>query len=313
MIAPTCLAGRRWRCASLAMVLALALGFLIVSAGPKPAQAGFGFSFDAIESAGTFQFGKETIHYWQFEPKNKGKGPFPGVLVLHGIEGLGGFDNPIAKDYKQFCKMVASYGYVVHFVHYMDSTPKDCWPQSTRRPIARLQTSFKESLLAPAGMEDKALKKRFEEWMACVNKGLENLQGQNGKVDKDRVGVIGLSMGGFLATSLAVTQPKTFRPQAIVVAFGGMPQQLHSDKIGALPPILLISGKLDDIVPFQHTLDVCKCLKANKCNLRHEAFDCGHMFFDQKGNFQLGTALKAQGMAREFLEQYVDKAKKTDH
>jgi dienelactone hydrolase len=318
MIVPSCLAGRGWRFASLCTVLVLALGCLIVSAGPKPARAGFGFSFDAIESAGTFQCGKETIHYWQFEPKNKGKGPFPGILVLHGIEGLEGFavaggrrrlDNAIAEEYKKILKMVASYGYVVHFAHYMDSTPQDCWPHSTRRPIARLQTSFKDSLLAPAGKEDKGVKMRFEQWMACVNKGLENLQGQNGKVDKDRIGVIGLSMGGFLATSLAVTESKTFRPKAIVVAFGGLPPQLHKGKIGPLPPILLISGKLDDIVPFQHTLDVVKCLEANKCTVRHEAFDCGHMF-DLNGKFQLVIALKALGMAREFLEQHVDKAKK---
>jgi dienelactone hydrolase len=307
-------AGRSRRCLSLGVFLLLVAGWSIFACGQGSAYAGFGLP-SAKETAGTFQFDGKTINYWQFEPKDKDKDkakpkdPLPAILVVHGIEGLESFHNKTGKDYKLFCGMIASYGYVVHFVHYLDCTPTDCWPHATRRAVRRLQNRIKDTLTTPPGKEDEEVAGKFKTWMSCVHAGLENLRAQKGKVDKQRIGVVGLSMGGFLTTSLAVTEPDKFHPQAMIVAFGGLPPRLHGAKLGKMPPVCIIAGTKDEIVPLQLMQDTRQCLEANKGVVQFKTFDCHHMFTDAKGDFQLSVALQAQEFARSFLEQYVQKAK----
>jgi dienelactone hydrolase len=302
------LAGRLLRCLRLGILWVLLAGWSIFACGLHPAHAGIGLP-SATETAGKFQFDGKTINYWQFEPKEKAKAPLPGILVVHGIEGLEGFNNKAGKDYKLFCSMVASYGYVVHFVHYMDCAPADCLPYVSRRAVRRMQTGIKESLTAPPNKTDEKVSAKFKQWMTCVSAGLENLRAQPSKVDKDRIGVIGLSLGGFLATALAATEPEKFRPHAIVVAFGGLPPLLHHEKFAKLPPTCIIAGEKDEIVPLALMQATRQALEANKAIVQFKAFDCNHMFTNDKGDFQLVIALQGQAFARAFLEKYVQKAK----
>jgi predicted esterase len=129
------------------------------------------------------------------------------------------------------------------------------------------------------------------------------------------VGVIGLSLGGFVPTSLAVTEP-TFDPQAIVVVCGGLPEQLH-EKVSKLPPILMICGTKDDVVPFSHTRKVRQCLEDKDCSVILVPFPCYHMFLDGKVDsnpkFQLNMALQAQSYAEVFLSQRVQKAPRKEN
>jgi dienelactone hydrolase len=303
MVAAACLVIRTWRSAALSALVALTVGCLLVVPARVQAQT------DGQPVTGQFKFGGKTINYWQFEPKAKAKGPLPAILVIHGIEGLEGFDGEAGASYKQFCSLMASNGYVVYFVHYMDSTPLDRAPHLSRRAVLQLQNRIKASLLAPPNQEDAVVAARFKKWMACVNAALDYLKTQPNKVDKDRIGVVGLSMGGFLATALVVTEPKAFCPQAVAVAFGGLPPRLHDTKVGALPPIYMIAGEKDEIVPLRLMQDTCKCLKGGQGLVEFRAYDCYHMFTDKSGKFQPLLAYQALGPALQFFKEHVQKTK----
>jgi dienelactone hydrolase len=298
------------------LVLALALGCLLV----QPARGQFQVPGAGAEEkkGGSFTLDKATIIYWQFEPKNA-KGPLPAIVVLHGIEGLDAFANGgklpqgIAAQYKLFCKMVAEKGYAVRFVHYMQCE------QIKAEQVPELQQQIKANLLAPRGKVDPKIGQLFKTWMGCVKRAVDDLRDtknpDNNNIDRDRVGVIGLSLGGFVATSLAVTEP-TFDPQAIVVVCGGLPEQLH-EKVSKLPPILMICGTKDDVVPFSHTRKVRQCLEDKDCSVILVPFPCYHMFLDGKVDsnpkFQLNMALQAQSYAEVFLSQRVQKAPRKEN
>jgi dienelactone hydrolase len=300
------------------LVLALALGCLLV----QPARGQFPVPGAGAEEkkGGSFTFNWAKINYWQFEPKNA-KGPLPAIVVLHGIEGLDAFANggnlpeDIAANYKLVCKMVAEKGYVVRLVHYMQCNPIKA------KQVPELQQQIKANLLAPPGKVDPKIKKLFETWMSCVKGAVDDLRDAknpaNGNIDRDRVGVIGLSMGGFVAMSLAVTEPK-FAPQAIVVVCGGLPEQLHK-KVGKLPPILMICGTKDDVVPISHTCKVRNCLEDKDCSVTLVPFPCYHMFLDgkvdskPKPKLQLNMVLQAQNWAEVFLSQHVKNAPRKEN
>jgi dienelactone hydrolase len=297
------------RCQGMVIALSVACALLAPAAG----QAQLGFGAKELP-AGAFQFDGKAIDYWQFEPREKGKGPLPAVLVLHGIEGLDAvvnnnqFDKEIQNTYKWICKSIAEKGYVVRFVHYMQGT------QVAKGQVNALQQQIKDSLVAPPDKVDPGVEKLFKQWMNCVKAGMEDLTKNAAKnnIDPERVGAVGISMGGFVVASLAVTEPK-FSPQALVIVCGGLPELLHA-KVNKLPPVLLICGAKDEIVPVAHTRKVCDCLEKKDCSVVLLQFPCYHMFLDdtvaRNGKFQLELAQTAQDFAEAFLRRHVKNAPK---
>jgi dienelactone hydrolase len=287
----------------------LAVGCLLLALAQGRAQFG-----GKETPAGTFAYDGKNVDYWQFESIKKAPGPLPAIVVLHGIEGLDAvvnanqFDKDTQSNYKMICKMIAEKGYVVRFVHYMQGTPV------AKNQVDGLKDQIKASLLAPPDKVDAGVRMLFGRWMSCVKAGVDDLTKNAAKnnIDPQRVGVIGLSMGGFVATSLAVTDPK-FSPQALVIVCGGLPEELHA-KVKKLPPVMMICGKEDEIVPLAHTRKLRNCLEDKNCSCQLVEFPCCHMFFDapmdKGGKFQFTTALKAQEYAEVFLRQNVQKAPK---
>jgi dienelactone hydrolase len=264
--------------------------------------------------AGTFIFDGKKVDYWQFEPgkKDKGKEPLPAIVLLHGIEGLDAvannnqFDPATQLNYKMVCRIIAEKGYVVRFVHYMQGTAV------AKDQVDKLKGQIKDSLFAPPEKVDPALRKLFEKWMACVKAGSDDFiknAGKNG-IEPERVGVVGLSMGGFVATSLAVKDPK-FTPQALVIVCGGLPEELHA-KVDKLPPVMMIYALKDEIVPLDHTNKVQSCLQKKNCLCHMAPFPCYHMFYDAPDGekFNRPMALRAVEYAEVFLKQNVKNAPK---
>jgi len=66
----------------------------------------------------------------------------------------------------------------------------------------------------------------------------------NPSVDANRVGLLGFSLGGYLALSVASVDP---RVKAVVEFFGGMPEELQG--FTRMPAVLILHGKEDPIVP----------------------------------------------------------------
>lgn len=168
---------------------------------------------DVVEMKGSFESQGKTIAIERYEPKGPGK--YPAVLVVHGAGGMtvGG---PWFRD---AARALARRGYVAHLVHYFDLT-------GTR--------------LA----DPQAMKTHFAAWMRVLADGVTNASRQP-NVDPGRVGLLGFSLGSYLSVSLSVYDP---RVSAVVEYFGGLPDAL-AGQVKTLPPILILHGDADPVVP----------------------------------------------------------------
>jgi len=281
---------------------------LLVSASWALAEPRQGFLklYKAKENVATIVNSGQDVMVWQFTPQ-EGTGPFPGILVLYGLDCL----DELPKSelmYKNIAGKVADKGFVVQLVHYFNCTP------FTPDEIIEL----KKNLLAQVpNLKDKPLQPKLEkyyrQWMETAKDGLEYLSKQP-MVDKDRVGIIGLSMGGFLGTSLVVEYPD-LHVGAVVNVFGGLPPQHHA-KVRKLkmklPPMLIMAAEDDDIVPEAVQRDLFQLLRdTGNRGEAHFYGDTGHGFYD-KGrkaidlNMAMGEALPT---AIRFLTKHLQKAK----
>ena len=142
----------------------------------------------------------------------------PALLLLHGADGLAyGGDR-----YRLAAGIVAGSGYHVGLVHYLDRT-------GDRR--------------VDYGM----LRENYPLWAETVRDGVTWLAEQP-DVARDRLGLVGVSLGGALALSTAVSDG---RVRAVVEYSGPVPDDLPTS--GArLPPTLVLHGEADRIVPVSH-------------------------------------------------------------
>ena len=76
-------------------------------------------------------------------------------------------------------------------------------------------------------------------------------------VDPDRVGIWGLSLGGFHALALAAQDPQI---AAVVDLVGAMPQNIPIDDVTHMPPTLVMHGSNDRTVPPRRMAQVASML-----------------------------------------------------
>jgi len=134
------------------------------------------------------------------------------VLALHGSSGLreGWAEQP--------ARLMAARGYCVFVVHYFERTGT-IWADhaSTRR--------------------------HFSSWMGTIGDAIR-FAARHSLVNADRIGLLGFSLGAYLALAVASVEP---RVKAVVEFFGGMPQELHG--FTRMAPVLILHGEQDRIVP----------------------------------------------------------------
>lgn len=150
----------------------------------------------------------------------KGGGPAPAVILLHGSDGGTKYDN----DYAEVGKGLASEGYATFVVYYYEGMPTASRPGPNDR-----------SLPDPSA---------FIPWTATVEQAVNYVQSFP-CVDSSRVGIMGMSLGGFVGSSVAVNDP---RVRSLVILSGGMPD-LYAQQMQSMPPTLIIHGDQDTDVP----------------------------------------------------------------
>jgi dienelactone hydrolase len=263
-------------------VLALALGGGRVFAADEK---------EAVKkSAGSYLSAERKINVTRFDPA--APGPHPAVLLLHGIDGA----DENEKTYHKLADRLAAKGYVVFFVRYFD-----CFANRPEE-LAFFRANVKDYLTGAAVNRRECLKAAFQDCLTAVCDGVKYVRQQPG-VDKDRVGVAGFSLGAFLALS-AATQPKS-EIAAVVDLFGGLPQEMHGQAKN-LPPVLILHGDKDQVVPEKIARDLEKLLKGNKVDHEIEVYKgVGHMFDKGNGEIDLFTTLKAETLAHAFLAKYL--------
>jgi carboxymethylenebutenolidase len=214
------------------------------------------------EQRQTFRSGGRTIAVDTFQAA--GPSLQPAVLMLHGADGLSGHGQ-----YREGARDVASAGYQVHLVHYLDRTGE-------RR--ATFSTLFQN----------------FQPWMDTVHDALAWVSNQAG-ADPDRIGIIGISLGA--ALGLAVSSADR-RIKALVNYFGPLPQGAIA-KDARLPPTLVLHGGMDPIVPVSNAYAIEALLRQQA--VPHEV----KIYPEQAHGFRGAAEKDATRRALAFLQKHL--------
>ncbi len=197
-----------------------------------------------------------------FEPSGGQKRA--AVLVLHGAGGTL-LDGP---EMRRVARHLAARDCAVYLVRYFESTG----------------TVF---------ALDGTMQRHFRTWLETVRASIIAVQNVRG--DAAPVGLYGYSLGGFLALSAASDNP---RVGAVVEHAGGV-WNGRIDRIGRMPPVLMMHGERDGRVPFEkYARPVVPALRARTTILATR-------FFPQEGHVFTAPAMKEvrEAAAEFFLRQ----------
>jgi dienelactone hydrolase len=190
----------------------LLIGAALAASPSAHAQKDKPNSMPVTARRSTFDSGGKSIAVETFQ--TAGTSVRPAVLMLHGADGLN-----TNTQYRHGARNVASAGYQVHLVHYLDRTGE-------RR--ASFGTLFQN----------------FMPWMSTVQDALAFASDHPG-ADPHRIGIVGISLGAALGLAVASTDP---RVKVLVNYFGPLPQGAIATT-SKLPPTLVLHGSADPIVP----------------------------------------------------------------
>jgi carboxymethylenebutenolidase len=160
-----------------------------------------------------------------FSPGADGK--FPAVLLLHGS---GGLDPGTADVFREIGRGLASLGYVALVPHYFEKTGH----------------------VVGARSHDDELKSYRE----AVNDGIEFAVTMK-NVDPERIGLVGYSMGAYLAFFRSARDP---RVKAVVSCSGPLPVESKAK----FPPVLILQGSKDKGSPAERLKAFAEKLKASE-------------------------------------------------
>ncbi len=165
-----------------------------------------------------FTSGGRRIQVDRFAPSS-GRDKHRNILVLYGAGGML-FDGARMR---RVARALSANGYTVFVLHYFNRTG----------------TTY---------ARDPAMMKNFDTWRGTVRDGISWVAEQRqSDLRASRIGVYGYSLGGFLALASASDNPKV---GAVVEHSGGIWNN-QFERIGRLPPVLIIHGKQDGRVPFE--------------------------------------------------------------
>lgn len=144
-----------------------------------------------------------------FTPNKPGR--YPIVLALHGSTGLYSGSG-------QFPQMLADRGFAVFLPHFFETT-------------------------GTVSASPLTIRDNFPTWTIAISDALDFAQ-DHVHADARRIGIVGFSLGAYLALGLASQQS---RVKAVVDFFGGMPDHF-AEQVRQLPPVLILHGDRDTVV-----------------------------------------------------------------
>ncbi|MGH7913861.1 MAG: dienelactone hydrolase family protein [Candidatus Binataceae bacterium] len=219
-------------------------------------SAGSAFGQPAVQVSPTAQISPDSIevHHGQFESAGKPvedfycvpltRGAHPAVVLLHGAVPRGLGDEGFA----EMCRKLAVAGYYAMFVEYYSQAgparPGD--PPATGKGFAAWANG------------------NFRTWTREITDGIDTL-GRNPGVERDRIALIGQSLGAFLA--LAVGASEGGRVAAVVEYYGGM-NNSYISMAANMPPTLILHGGADTTVPVHYAYNLDALL--TRYNRPHE-------------------------------------------
>ncbi len=213
----------------------------------------------------TLRIGNSNIGVEVFDEPNGKK--HPAILVLHGAGGtlLDG------SEMRRVSASLAADGNTVYLVRYFDRTG---------------------TLFA----RDATMQKNFSLWQQTVRDSIVAIQ--TARHDPKPVGLYGYSLGAFLSLAAASDNPRV----AAVVEHAGGIWNGKTDRIGRMPPVLMIHGRRDARVPFEKYAAPLKPL------LRQRGASVETRFFPEEGHGFSATAMvEVRQEAVRFFRRHLDR------
>jgi carboxymethylenebutenolidase len=229
---------------------------------------------DAAEgtpSAMGLQFARANEHYTSMDrkvrievlrPDNDERRP--AILILHGASGMG--DGTF---YRGAAEMFAERGYVTFIPHYLE--PAVAQPGTKGPKTAKAQ---KAQAAGKDPKPDGNVRAGFAAQDQILRDALEFISTYR-YVDPSRMGVFGMSLGGFHALNLS---SRDYRISAVVDMSGAL-RGNNMPESNRLAPTLALHGAKDSIVPVSRAKSLAAYLQAR--GIPHELTiypDQGHFF-----------------------------------
>ena len=196
-----------------------------------------------MTSIQTIQSGGKPIRVHYSEPETGA--PFRAVLMLHGAGGNVYFW------LDHIAPAIAQLGIAVYAVHYFDGTG----------------TKYASAAVLADGVSIPA-------WLETVRDTLAWMAQRPG-VDRERIALLGVSLGGFVALALGTEPaPGGVALRAIVDLSGGLAPPWDGMATEAFPPTLIVHGESDPVVPVvnAHLLDAL----LTRLKVKHELHTFPH-------------------------------------
>jgi dienelactone hydrolase len=201
--------------------------------------------YSTYKSQLSFESGGKPICLDCFLPAAEGP-RFPAVIGLHGSGGdFAGMAEPAG--------LLAEHGFAVYVLHYFDRT-------------GTVEASDKNIIFRHFIVWAKTL------WDAV---GFVAKQPQ---VDPQRIGLLGFSLGAYLALSNATVDS---RVQAVAEYFGGLPKEVKFF-MRRLCPVLILHGEADQTVPVEEAYHLQRVWQRRNIPYEMQIYPgVGHGFSDE--------------------------------
>jgi carboxymethylenebutenolidase len=210
----------------------------------------------------SFRSGSRPIRLDAYLPETNGS-PVPAVVALYGSGGD-------VSGMSELATMLAAQGFAVFVLHYFDRT-------------GTTQATDKQTMV-----------RNFPAWGKTVWDAIGCIK-QHSSVDPNRIGLLGFSLGAYLALAVACVDP---RVKAVVEFFGGLPKEMKLF-MRRLCPVLILHGEADSIVPVQEAHDLQTLLEKKEIPYEIKIYrGVGH-------GFDCETWQDAGLRALHFLQKYV--------
>ena len=222
------------------------------------------------QSQTSFESGGKSIGLDTFLPEAKGQ-LLPAVIGLHGS---GGGHASMADP----ASLLAEQGFAVYVLHYFDRTGTS--------EIDGLQTIFRH----------------FPVWMKTLWDAVSFVARQP-QIDPERIGLLGFSLGAYLALSAAAIDP---RIRAVVEFFGGMPKEMKFFT-RRLCPVLILHGEQDKTVPVAEAYHLQQVLEKKQIAYEMQIYPgAGHGF---SGETWRDAGLRTLAFLEKYLAARVSQEK----
>ena len=200
----------------------------------------------------TYQSGAESIRVDAFE--TPGPERRPALILLHGSGGA------VSYWLARFAPTITQFGMGLYAPHYFDKT-------STDRATA-------ETILDGV---------HFPAWLAAIDDAV-SFAASRPTVDPGCIGVLGISLGGYLAVALAAGNR---RIRAAVELSGGLPPGIETRLSATTAPMLVLHGDKDHVVPVSEAYKLQEALKRRGVSHQVEIFHGETHWFSQSAQPRL--------------------------